>query len=270
MMAQESRAIEYLTAEVQSWRGGNGCFSCHNNGDGARALLVAHQRGVPVPQEPLRETIGWLTKPDSWDPKPLARVQFAAAMQAARTARMVDSSEASARAAELIAGDQSTDGHWKVDEELAPGSAVTYGPVLGTWLARSFLKDVDHQRYQLAIERADAWMKSTQPKHVLDLAALVWALGRKEDVARLIQQQTANGSWNAEPFDTAVALIALTGQRNCEQCVQAAKRGRHYLLSSQLEPGGWPGTTRPAGGGSYAQHISTSAWALLALLEFPR
>ena len=44
------------------------------------------------------------------------------------------------------------------------------------------------------------------------------------------------------------------------------RRGRDFLVASQEEDGGWPGTTRPAGGDSYAQRVSTSAWAAMALL----
>ena len=43
-------------------------------------------------------------------------------------------------------------------------------------------------------------------------------------------------------------------------------RGRSFLLAQQQPGGGWPETTRPPGAQSYAQHISTSAWATLALI----
>jgi hypothetical protein len=39
------------------------------------------------------------------------------------------------------------------------------------------------------------------------------------------------------------------------------------LMRRQLADGSWPETTRPAGQASYAQRISTTAWALLALIE---
>ena len=61
--------------------------------------------------------------------------------------------------------------------------------------------------------------------------------------------QGPDGGWGpyptvpAEPFDTAIAIVR------------------------QQEPdGGWVETTRPSGQ-DYAQRISTSAWALLALFE---
>jgi hypothetical protein len=39
------------------------------------------------------------------------------------------------------------------------------------------------------------------------------------------------------------------------------------MIRQQLADGSWPETTRPAGQSSYAQRISTTAWALLALFE---
>ena len=47
----------------------------------------------------------------------------------------------------------------------------------------------------------------------------------------------------------------------------ALRRGRAFLLDEQLEDGSWPETTRPPGQQSYAQYISTTGWATLALLE---
>jgi hypothetical protein len=65
----------------------------------------------------------------------------------------------------------------------------------------------------------------------------------------------------SESFDTAVVLLALRKLNKL-----ATARGRAFLIASQRPDGGWPETTRPPGGQSYAQHISTSAWATLALL----
>ena len=44
------------------------------------------------------------------------------------------------------------------------------------------------------------------------------------------------------------------------------RRGRSFLVAEQLDSGGWTETTRPTGNQSYAQHLSTTAWATLALL----
>jgi hypothetical protein len=44
------------------------------------------------------------------------------------------------------------------------------------------------------------------------------------------------------------------------------KRGRVHLVSTQEKDGSWQETTRPSGAESYAQRISTTSWATLALL----
>ena len=62
----EQRAIDYLTVEVPRWSRENGCFSCHNNGDAARALFAARDRGMKVPREALADTLGWLSRPAAW------------------------------------------------------------------------------------------------------------------------------------------------------------------------------------------------------------
>jgi hypothetical protein len=68
--------------------------------------------------------------------KPLARLQFAAAVHDAVEAGLLDRASLDA-AAKALAEDQQPDGHWKVEEELAVGSPVTYGPVLATiWRGR--------------------------------------------------------------------------------------------------------------------------------------
>ena len=47
--APEQRAIEFLSREVPAWPAENQCFSCHNNGDAARALFAATRAGHSVP-----------------------------------------------------------------------------------------------------------------------------------------------------------------------------------------------------------------------------
>jgi hypothetical protein len=47
---------------------------------------------------------------------------------------------------------------------------------------------------------------------------------------------------------------------------QKAEESRGFLQATQLADGGWPATTRPSDGWSYAQQISATSWATLALL----
>ena len=86
--APEQKAVGYMVAESPRWPMENHCFSCHNNGDGARALYLAYRMKYPVSAEALESASDWLQKPGEWgksgttgfgDEK-LARIQFAAAL----------------------------------------------------------------------------------------------------------------------------------------------------------------------------------------------
>jgi hypothetical protein len=265
----EERAVAYLAREVPRWSSENHCYSCHNNGDGARALYAARRSGYAVPAEALRDTTVWLLRPGDWDhnhanplagDKKLASIQFAAALAEAAADR-----SALEQAAASLLPYQETDGSWQVDREADAASPVTYGPVLATWMVRRTLAAADAARYRDAISRADAWLRGVTPATVPDAAALLMASARPESLDLIRRAQASDGGWGPRPhapsevFDTALVVLALRSG-------EMAGRGRAYLLRTQLPSGGWQETTRPSGGQSYAQHISTTAWATLALL----
>jgi hypothetical protein len=88
----EQRAVAFLVREVPAWSRENGCFSCHNNGDAARALYAAKPHGLAVPAAALADTSAWVSQPTRWDhnkgdpgfsDKRLANLQFAASLLAA-------------------------------------------------------------------------------------------------------------------------------------------------------------------------------------------
>lgn len=276
----EQRAVDYLAAEVPKWSAENGCYSCHNDGDGARALYAAVRSGYKVPGKALAPTTAWLARPRNWDSnrgnpassdKKLARIQFAAALNAAAQAGAVRDRRALVEAAELLMEHQEADGSWRVDTGALAGSPATYGAALATYLCRETLKAARTPRFTQAIEKAEGWLAAAKPATSFDAAVLLLAVPTRGDLARpLVEAQTSDGGWGPfrgappEAFDTAVALLALRGRRDA---ASAVARGREYLIRTQLEPGGWPETTRPPGGQSYAQHLSTTAWATLALLS---
>jgi squalene cyclase len=95
--------------------------------------------------------------------------------------------------------------------------------------------------------------------------------------------QAPSGGWGpfvtAAPqvFDTAMAVLALSqlaveprlarSTYRPEELKEAIAKGKAYLASQQRPDGSWPETTRPANQESYAQRISTTGWAMLALLS---
>lgn len=268
--AQTDRALAYLAREVPGWRGPNKCFSCHNNGDGARALYIAIRLGKKVDPSVLRETADWLNTPGAWQAaganpgisdKVLAAIQYAAALKEASPS----GSKALREAAGVLIGYQGKDGSWSVD---ALGSPATYGAALATYLAQETLKAAGPLAFAGAIARAGQWLNALQPANVPEIAAVLLA-GRNEPKL-LLDMQNGDGGWGpwkhapSEPFDTAIAILALMKR---PEAAAAVARGRAFLLRGQQAAGGWPETTRPAGSQSYAQHISTSAWATIALLS---
>jgi hypothetical protein len=284
-LSPEQKAINYLADEVARWPRENNCFSCHNNGDGARALYVAKRSGFAVPDAALAETTAWISAARNWDNGPanpafndkkLIRVQFSAALAEAQAAGAVQNREALIEAAESLLPYQEANGSWDVRGNSPVGSPVTYGPILASYFARRSLELADGARYAEPIARAGRWLEAARPESNMDTAALIMALPagsarRQEHLRNLVAAQNADGGWGphagypSEAFDTALAMLALNGL-GAERPQAAIARGREFLLREQTPAGAWPETTRPAGGTSYAQHISTTAWATMALL----
>jgi len=289
--APEARALAYLIREVPTWSAEHKCYSCHNNGDAARALYLARKLGKAVPEKALADTTTWLRQPRGWDhnggegpfsDKKLARLQFAATLAAARDAGLVREKDSLLQAAELVAALQDRDGSWPTDVEGAIGSPATHGVTLATVLARRTLAQADASRYKESLTRADAWLRRKKVVTVLDAAGVLLGLERADDEAARKQRvvclelirkgENKEGGWGpyvtsaAEVFDTALVLLALRLQPETEEIKALLRRGRAQLIQSQQEDGSWHETTRPANGDSYAQRLSTTGWALQALL----
>jgi hypothetical protein len=289
----EARAVAFLSVEVPRWHAENGCYSCHNNGDAVRALVAASRGGLDV-AAPLADTLAFLGRPQTWadnsrggefDDQTLARVQFAGALVDAAAAGLAPR-DAIPAAARLVAADQQDDGSWRLDPSRSLGSPATYGTALATWSARRTLEAAGQETFEAVVARADAWIRSRDPQVLPDLAAALLMTAEASDAAgvalradalnTLLGQQQRSGGWGPyptvrpEPFDTALALLALAAQPRSETIDSAIARGRAWLRDAALPDGSWPETTRPAGQRSYAQLISTTGWATVALFELRR
>jgi hypothetical protein len=278
----QQRAIDYLSREVPRWSRENHCYSCHNNGDAARALYAAARLGYAVPKEALADTTAWLLAPARWDDnhgnpaasdRKLARIQFAAALTEAWRSGATRDSRALEDAAASLLPYQEPSGEWREDTGGLPGAPATYGTALATYMARRTLEATGAARFSEPAQRANRWLESAAPGNLVDAAALLLALPRSNAVRQkclplLTGSQTSDGGWGPQPhapaeaFDTALVLLALdaAGERG------PMVRGRALLLQMQESDGGWPGTTRPSGGQSYAERTSTAGWVAYALL----
>ncbi len=287
----EARSVAFLTREVPRWARENHCYSCHNNGDAARALYQAARSGRRVDPQALADTTAWLLRPAGWDhnggdgpfnDKRLARIAFTAALATAVSTEWVKDRSVLDRAADRLALDQAADGSWPSDVVDAAGSPAAYSRSLATYLARQSLFAAGQPRFQIAIERADRWLLSRDVVTVTDASVSLLASDavqspaatarREQSLDVLSRGQSDDGGWGPnvasppEPFDTALALLGLVTRPDSPRARGMIARGRAYLVAQQNEDGSWAETTRPAGNLSYAQRISTTGWATLALL----
>lgn len=294
-----ARGVGYLTKEVPKWKAQHPCYSCHNNGDAARALLAAGAKGHDIGTS-LDDTLAFLKQPAKWDQnktadgfddKQLARVQFASALALAERHGKAASTDLE-QAAKLLIADQQADGSWTLDQSQSIASPATYGAILATWSARTTLIASGMQPDHFTIVAADRWIRGLAPENVIDAAGTVLALELASDVMAenlrrtslqiLRKGQAPDGGWGpyltAKPqvFDTAIAVLALSlldveprlarSTYRPDELKEAIAKGKAYLVSQQRPDGSWPETTRPADQESYAQRISTAGWAMLALL----
>lgn len=284
----EIKAIAFLAREVPAWSKTNGCFSCHNNGDAARALYAATRKGLNVPANALADTNTWVSNPTGWknnkgDPgfsdKRLADIQFAASLLAAIESGQLKDRHSLETAARLVAANQGENGAWRIDAGNTPGSPATYGTPLATLMALRTLKAANLPEFKSALQKGETWMRQISPNNVLTAAALLMFSieiadqQKQADSLKLIRAaQTSDGGWGPyadsppEVFDTAVVLLALSELKDRSEVEAAMQRGRKFLIAEQQPDGSWPETTRPSGGESYAQRMSTTGWAMLALL----
>ena len=284
-----AKGVAFLRTELPKFR----------NGDATRALLEAWARGYDLGPS-LDETLNFLKQPATWDQykapsgfddKRLLRLQFASALAAAERHGKAASTDLEA-AAKLLVADQAADGSWTLDQSQSLGSPATYGAILATWSARTSLIASGMQPDNFTIVQADRWLRGLTVDTVYDASTLLLALdltgdvmadGLRRTALSIVRTgQTENGGWGPEAtappqvFDTAIAVLALSALNvepriarstfRPEELLAAIARGKAFIESQQRPDGSWPETTRPAGQDSYAQRISTTGWALLALL----
>ena len=282
--------MAFLSREVPLWSRQKHCFSCHNNGDAARALFKAAEAGQKIPAEALADTSEWLQKPEGWEhnggegpynDRRLARLAFTAALATAvSTGRVQNRGRALLKAANQLADDQAADGSWPIEGEDTTSAPATYGRPLATLLARDSLAAAESDRFNPAIERATAWLEKHEVQNATDASVALLAFaakgGSRADIERralevLSRAQAKDGGWGPdrfsppEPFDTALALLALAKCEPTAPVLTIIARGRKFLIAEQLGDGSWTETTRPPGQVSYAERISTTGWATMAL-----
>jgi len=192
------RALSFLSQEVPRWRKQNQCYSCHNNGDAARALSMAEHLGFRLEADPLSGTTAWLAKPQAWkhnggegefNEKDLATLQFGAALAAVVRTGKIEDPKPLVRAARMVADLQQADGSWRVNAPGTIGAPVNYGDALATAEALHVLRQADTPMLRSVIAKGERWLRTKKPNNVLDAAGLLIGLRGAEDQAATGQRQ---------------------------------------------------------------------------------
>jgi hypothetical protein len=201
----------------------------------------------------------------------------------------------------MVAGDQLDDGSWQGGSENPVGSPTAYSRHLATHVGRSVLAGAGDPAFEDRRRRAADWLRGHPPANVHQAAVLLMASTGSGDFPgepRLSESllliragRSPVGGWGPyvsappEAFDTALVLLGLarvraalggagkTGASGKERLAEIdgwIRSGREHLRAAQEPDGGWPATTRPPGAESYAQRVSTTAWAALALMATRR
>ncbi|MEC7200004.1 MAG: prenyltransferase/squalene oxidase repeat-containing protein [Verrucomicrobiota bacterium] len=287
------RAIEFLGAQVPSWPRENQCFSCHHQGDGARALASARAQGWKLPAETLDSSQQWLEKLEDWHHQkgdPNAKDPLLADLQFSMTRMLLMPSSMACETGshqwfrlvgERLLPHQKEDGSWALESVPTVGTPGAPGSAWATFWAWRLLKAAAYPEFSPARERAEKWLLQIPIQNVPNAACKLLFVQERDQGAQgesilclefLMKSQSRFGGWGpypgspAEIFDTSLALIALATHARDERIAMIMKRGASFLIAEQLQDGSWQETTRPSGGKSHAQWISTSAWATQALL----
>lgn len=270
----------FLIRAIDTWDKEQVCASCHHHGDAARVLSelgLFDRLSTTFTREWLQNPLQWADPQDGapFHDEQLAKIQFAWSLNAAIASGALEDDSSLSIAANGLLQDQKDDGSFSPHEMRAIGSPVTYGAVLATVAARQVLQSTRDRVFESALEKAESFLLAYHPKNVLDAAAIlisqVPTIHRTTCLRILTDGQSLDGGWGPflhsppEVFDTALALIALAPLRIEDPLNDAVIRGRRFLLERQLDDGSWEETTRPTLYESYAQRVSTTAWAALAL-----
>lgn len=282
------KGIAYLAAETPTWRTEHRCASCHHQGNAVRALLSARAKGELKDDRILDNSLDWLEQPEKWannhgDPnasdQALAELQFGATLLAAERVFPERFSKPLEILAKMLAARQSEDGHFALDNSEGLPTPITLGPILLTGEARRVFNR-QGEAFDGHAKRAKEWLEKKTPRNTIEASSLLLVLEapskqpRKFAKELLLKSAHADGGFGpypdspAEVFDTSLALIALSREREPAADRTLITRAVNRLIRWQQADGSWDETTRPAGSISYAHRIATSAWAVEALLEY--
>jgi ankyrin repeat protein len=297
--AAVERSLPLLQSSAHTWFEKRQCASCHHQGLGITAVVLARERGFHVDQSLLDEQVARTTPPRSWRDRYLLG-EVSINEQIGESYRAVARRIAGAPNGALtnlqiymLSGKQHVAGHWNSYSHRPPLEDSEFTATAMTIRALRVLQP-DRQDPEIArrIDRARQWLASAPPgsseERAMQLFGLRWAGAGARDIEaardRILKDQRKDGGWaqidtrGSDAYATGQALVALNQAAGVPVTARAYRRGVNFLLHSQREDGTWLVETRrtrsegleyfetgfPHGKHQFISYAAT-AWATMAL-----
>ncbi len=274
------------------------CFTCHNQGLPAMALITARSRGFAIDEINLRQqlqsTADFLAR--NHDNYRQGRGQAGQVFMAGYALWALNSGdwpadETTAAVAEYFLKYQSDDDHWSTGTDRPPSEVSSFtATFLGLNSLAAFSTSDQRERAQLRRAQVLDWLRSAAPEDTEDRVFRLWAFRTADATPADIQSATqslleirqSDGGWSqsaameSDSYATATALVALHRAANFPTDDSRYRQGIDFLLQQQLADGSWhvvshskPFQTYYESGYPHGKDqfisITAAAWATMAL-----
>jgi hypothetical protein len=259
------RSLPRLQEASVSFIKSSGCVSCHHNTLTVMTLAMARSATVRVDEDlafQQQELTGAYVK--RWGvPPPADAPRDAPTIANILLSLSIDGfpqDAATDAMAALLSKQQADDGAWRVPARRFVSEAEDIALTATSMRAlKVYAPRRDRAAYDLAIQRASAWLAKVVPDNTegraFQLLGLAWsgaAPDRLKQAARALSDtQSSDGSWSALPntpgdaHATGQALFALLETETLAPADPINERGAAFLLGSQLADGTWFVKARP-------------------------
>jgi ankyrin repeat protein len=276
-----------------------GCISCHNNSLFQMTSASARRKGFRIDEGAIREQMmrsrAYL---ESWRERTLqdipipGRVDTTSYILAGLAAASFAPDPATDALARYLKRRQLADGGWRVATHRPPiESSDIEVTALSLRALRVYAPAPFKAEYERAVQRASAWLVTSQPAKnedaVYRLLGLGWAgatrAAMRQAASALIAQQRGDGGWSQLPtlasdaYATGQAMTALAETGMMKPSDPVYQKGVRFLRGSQLQDGSWYVRTRaipvqpyfdsefPHGQDQFISAAATN-WATMALV----
>jgi ankyrin repeat protein len=294
-----SRSLPSIQHADEQFLKKSGCVSCHNNSVAAMTVSLARARKLPVNEKiasAQRRAIGEYLH--TWRDRALQGIGIPGDtttmgyILVGLAAENHPADVGTDAAARFLLAQQMKSGAWLPLASRPPIEGSTIQATAITMMAlKAYAPAVQRARYDAAIARGAAWLRSQVPVtnedvvfQLLGLECGEVELSLREKTAKaLIARQHRDGGWSqlqslsSDAYATGLALVGLAKTGMLKASDPVYRQGVRYLLRTQLADGSWHVRSRaipiqphfesgfPHGKDQFISAAATN-WATMALL----